>query len=226
MITGQNTEVRYAGESFHVQTEDKGRSNPIIESLVYLGGQVLAAVRVDYSDLLAEGSGAEEIAALMNRQHRTMIAAILRGRLDEKVAGMGDAEVEEIGSDDTEVAPLIDDRELTLDEMILGYLNERQEGDTLILSLDRDGELAGGSDVGLMVKAVSSKGDVPIEAAEIEVRVIRAESPPELLASGATGSAGIAELSVQIPDTGAGPAALIVSARSPIGRAELKYLLR
>ena len=128
MITGQNTEVLHADLSFHVQTEDKGRSTPIIESLVYLGGQVLASTRTDYADLLAQGIGAEDIAALMNRQHKTMIAAILRGRLDSKVASLSGGDEPDVGADDSEVAIPVEAEELSLDEMILGYLIDRQEG--------------------------------------------------------------------------------------------------
>ncbi|MES1243218.1 MAG: hypothetical protein ABUT39_16515 [Acidobacteriota bacterium] len=55
MITGYNTDVRHNDVVFHVQTEDKGLGNPFIESLVYVGGQVLASKRSNYADLLSEG---------------------------------------------------------------------------------------------------------------------------------------------------------------------------
>src|SRR5687768_6064298 len=57
MITGYNTDVRYRERVFHVQTEDKGLANPCIESVVYYGGQVLAARRASYADLVEEGKG-------------------------------------------------------------------------------------------------------------------------------------------------------------------------
>ena len=47
MITGYNTDVRHGAVGFHVQTEDKGRSNPCVDSLVYVGGQVLASKRTN-----------------------------------------------------------------------------------------------------------------------------------------------------------------------------------
>ena len=53
MITGYNTDVRHGEVVYHVQTEDKGAANPFIESLVYVGGQVLASKRASYADLLA-----------------------------------------------------------------------------------------------------------------------------------------------------------------------------
>jgi len=88
MITGYNTDVRHGEVVYHVQTEDKGAANPFIESLVYVGGQVLASKRASYADLLAEGREEKEIVALMDHQHRTMIAAIRHGKLDAKLAAM------------------------------------------------------------------------------------------------------------------------------------------
>ena len=85
MITGYNTDIRHGDVVFHVQTEDKGLGNPYIESLVYVGGQVLASKRASYAELLAEGKDDKEIVALMDHQHRTMIAAIRHGKLDNKV---------------------------------------------------------------------------------------------------------------------------------------------
>jgi hypothetical protein len=87
MITGYNTDVRHGEVVFHVQTEDKGVSNPFIESLVYVGGQVLASKRASYAEMLAEGKE-KEIVTLMDHQHRTMIAAIRHGKLDAKLASL------------------------------------------------------------------------------------------------------------------------------------------
>ncbi|HEX9940626.1 MAG TPA: hypothetical protein VGG03_01305 [Thermoanaerobaculia bacterium] len=89
MNTGYNTDVRHGEVVFHVQTEDKGVANPYIESLVYVGGQVLASKRASYADLLAEGKDEkEEIVALMKHQHQTMIAAIRHGKLDARLASL------------------------------------------------------------------------------------------------------------------------------------------
>jgi hypothetical protein len=88
MITGYNTDVRHGEVVYHVQTEDKGISNPFIESLVYVGGQVLASKRASYAEMLAEGKDEKDIVALMDHQHRTMIAAIRHGKLDAKFAAL------------------------------------------------------------------------------------------------------------------------------------------
>jgi len=88
MITGYNTDVRHGEVVFHVQTEDKGVSNPFIESLVYVGGQVLASKRASYAEMIAEGKEEKDILAFMDHQHRTMIAAIRHGKLDGKLAAL------------------------------------------------------------------------------------------------------------------------------------------
>ena len=42
VITGFNSDVKYRGLVYHVQTEDKGQVNPLIETLIYRGGEILA----------------------------------------------------------------------------------------------------------------------------------------------------------------------------------------
>ena len=46
MITGFNSDVKYRGLVYHVQTEDKGAENPLIETLIYKGGEILASAIV------------------------------------------------------------------------------------------------------------------------------------------------------------------------------------
>src|SRR5205809_235221 len=43
VITGFNTDIRHNDKVYHIQTEDKGLQNPYIESLVYVGGDILAS---------------------------------------------------------------------------------------------------------------------------------------------------------------------------------------
>ena len=88
MITGFNTDVKHAGVVFHVQTEDKGTGNPCIESLVYVGGQILARKRAGYRSLLEEAGNAKAVAELMERQHQSLIAEIRAGKMDDKVAAI------------------------------------------------------------------------------------------------------------------------------------------
>ena len=83
MITGFNTDIEHDGVIYHVQTEDKGLDSPIILSLVYTGGTILASKRSPYSDLIAEGFSDELLAERLKRQHRLICAAIHSGRIND-----------------------------------------------------------------------------------------------------------------------------------------------
>ena len=85
MITGFNTDVRHDGRIYHVQTEDRGRENPILESLVYIGGTVVAKKSTPYSEQLVSGATEEMIASLLKRQHQVIIAAIKAGRIEDLI---------------------------------------------------------------------------------------------------------------------------------------------
>ncbi len=83
MITGFNTDIEHDGVIYHVQTEDKGLDTPIILSLVYAGGTILASKRAPYGDLIAEGFSDEVLAERLKRQHRLICAAIHSGRIND-----------------------------------------------------------------------------------------------------------------------------------------------
>ena len=83
MITGFNTDIEYDGVTYHVQTEDKGLETPLILSLVYSGGTILASKRSPYDDLIAGGFNEKVLAERLQRQHKLICAAIRAGRIEE-----------------------------------------------------------------------------------------------------------------------------------------------
>ncbi len=83
MITGFNTDIEHDGVVYHVQTEDKGLDSPIILSLVYSGGTILASKRSPYEDLIKQGFSDEALAERLKRQHRLICAAIHSGRIND-----------------------------------------------------------------------------------------------------------------------------------------------
>lgn len=84
MITGFNTDVEYDGKVYHVQTEDKGVDTPVIVSLVYQGGTILASKRSPYDDLLKDGVVDEKaLAERLSKQHKLICAAIKAGRIED-----------------------------------------------------------------------------------------------------------------------------------------------
>ncbi|HEV7843097.1 MAG TPA: hypothetical protein VGO69_05335 [Pyrinomonadaceae bacterium] len=83
VITGFNTDVEHDGTVYHVQTEDKGLDSPLILSLVYVGGAILASKRSPYDDLIIKGFNEKELADRLNRQHKLICAAIRSGRIED-----------------------------------------------------------------------------------------------------------------------------------------------
>ena len=83
MITGFNTDIKHGERVFHVQTEDRGLANPVVESLVYVGGEILLSKKSPYKDHVAGDRVDEKIVKeMMEVQHRLIIEAIRRGRFD------------------------------------------------------------------------------------------------------------------------------------------------
>ena len=83
MITGFNTDVEHEGVVYHVQTEDKGLRSPLLLSLVYVGGTILASKRTPYDDLIAAGFDEKALAERLQRQHKLICAAIRAGRIED-----------------------------------------------------------------------------------------------------------------------------------------------
>lgn len=83
MITGFNTDVEHDGVVYHVQTEDKGLKSPLLLSLVYVGGTILASKRTPYDDLIASGFDEKILAERLQRQHKLICAAIHAGRIED-----------------------------------------------------------------------------------------------------------------------------------------------
>ena len=266
MITGYNTDVRHNEVVFHVQTEDKGLANPYVESLVYVGGQVLASKRSSYAEMLAEGKEEKDIVTLMDHQHRTMIAAIRHGKLDAKLAellsGRQTGQMPKVAppppapepppvaapapvAAPVPVAPAMEPapapvaefqsklpplpprpaRERTLDQVILEYLTNEADQEQLVLMIEDERNLSFGEMATLVLRASSSKSGAPVVGTQVSVRMISTVAEPRVLASGRADDQGLASLSFEIPQLGRGTAALIISAVSSIGRAELKHLL-
>src|SRR5437868_600396 len=83
VITGFNTDIEFEGVTYHVQTEDKGLDTPLILSLVYVGGAIIASKRTPYQDLVAGGFDESVLAERLQRQHKLICAAIRAGRIEE-----------------------------------------------------------------------------------------------------------------------------------------------
>jgi hypothetical protein len=87
MLSGFNTNYRYRGVLFHVQTEDSGRSNPHVITHLFHGGNIMTSRKQTYADKLDLGNDALEIEvkSLMERQHKSMLQQLSKGGFDETI---------------------------------------------------------------------------------------------------------------------------------------------
>jgi hypothetical protein len=83
---GFNSNVRYRGNTFHIQTEDSGRERPRVTTLLFAdGGHIIASQRSEYQHLLAEPDVAVKLKQQMQDQHRAVLRELASGSLDDKI---------------------------------------------------------------------------------------------------------------------------------------------
>jgi len=228
LITGFNTDIKHNSRVYHIQTEDKGLQNPCIESLVYVGGEILASKKTSYASQVAQGIDEKVIAQLMEQQHKTVIAAVKRGRFDEKLP---DDTLDDTASPidlTTRAGPATveaaDDR--TLDQVIIDYLAAEAESEHLELTLLTTSEFIAGQSTELRVSTRRSISHAPIASATVEVKVISTVEVPRVIYRGKTAADGVATIRCAIPAFHEGTAAIIISAQSPFGNDEVKQLVK
>jgi hypothetical protein len=80
MLVGYNTNISYKEKVYHVQTEDSGQSNPMIVTLLYSKGAILASQKTSYAHILAEPDYKDKVREIMKAQHKAMLKGLLAGK--------------------------------------------------------------------------------------------------------------------------------------------------
>jgi hypothetical protein len=80
MIPGLNSNVTHEGIEYHVQTEDLGRGNPYVLTLVFRAGAIIAREKVNYRDALGEGASEIQVKKFIDGQHHRIIQRVLAGQ--------------------------------------------------------------------------------------------------------------------------------------------------
>jgi hypothetical protein len=239
VITGYNTDVKHRNRVFHVQTEDKGESNPCVESLVYVGGEILATRRVSYAETASKGRDDSAIQELMEQQHRAMIAAIQRGKFDGPNGSVRAPAAEEpepakpapkaakAALEETALAgpppagQTAGDR--TLDQVILDYLAAESAREELEVAVASPGDLVAGRAAQMKLKALSSASRQPVAGASVQVRILSTQAKPAVVFQGKTAADGSCTVSFAVPPMRDGNAAAVVRVVSSVGSTEFKY---
>ncbi len=82
MLTGFNNNITYKNQEYHIQTENRGTHDPIIITLIYCKGAIVASKKTNYTHLINENDFMEGVRQTMETQHRDMIKALLAGEFD------------------------------------------------------------------------------------------------------------------------------------------------
>jgi len=85
MLSGFNHNLKYKGKTYHIQTEDGGRENPMIITHIFLGGVILSTVRMPYDDLLSRPDWEESLRERMKVQHLDEIRNLFSGVFESQV---------------------------------------------------------------------------------------------------------------------------------------------
>jgi hypothetical protein len=240
VITGYNTDIEHDGVVYHVQTEDKGRNTPIILSLVYTGGQILASKRSPYDDLLTGDFSEAALAERLKRQHRLICAAINAGRLEDLKRRMANEPQQATPQVKEEAPQPATEREEPIEQShaplvrpaaqpvvrkpsaytvydprrqsALGEMSEADEGLGIKL-LDQEEDFHGGDSLTLqiLVTEFTRKGEKPINGAVVSVKILGTSFRP-LIRSAKTNREGVAAVSTEIPRFASGRAAILIRA--------------
>lgn len=241
MITGFNTDIEHDGVVYHVQTEDKGLESPLILSLVYVGGAILAAKRSRYEDLIAAGFDEDVLSKRLKRQHQLICAAINAGRIAD-LKRMGAKGLEDPQAEATvivaEVAPEVSDLPLRdtapLDSSFLqntvppaadesaytvydprrqwpSEVAEPEGGVTLTISNEEDFRAGETCNIRIELADRSGKRQKPLTGVPLSVKILGTSFRPQLY-SVKTERGGLATVSATMPNFTSGRAAVLVRA--------------
>jgi len=231
VITGYNTDVEYDGVVYHVQTEDKGVQTPIILSLVYVGGAILASKRAPYDDLLDRKLDEEVLAARLQRQHKLICAAVHAGRIEDlkrmseresgTPSGTQAAVTDRSDSTTSEVRPDVEQ----IAALETAPESETDEGELRIVLVNNE-ELRGGTQV--MLQVIVSRGGrsgrEPAQNVQVTVKTLGTAFAPQVT-SAITNKRGLAAISVSLPAFKVGRAAILVRAEVDGEIAELRRII-
>lgn len=239
MITGYNTDVEHNGVVYHVQTEDKGLRTPVILSLVYTGGAILASKRSPYDDLIASGFEENVLVERLERQHKLICAAVHAGRIEE-LKRMGERAPVSNGSTVGTANPPVVKEEA---ESKAGppaspatgapavITSERfsiseETDDALTVSLLDEKQLHPGDSVTLRIEVTkrTEAGRAPAAKANITMKVLGSTFQPSSTYS-TTDSAGRSAISVTLPTFKTGRAAILIRVEADGEVAELRRII-
>jgi hypothetical protein len=208
MITGFNTDIDFDGKVYHVQTEDKGLANPIIETLVYTGGQIVCARKSSYAGLVVAGKAGETtIQQQMETQHRELIREIREGALTKE-------DLEPFGW------KVVSNK--SFDEVVHAFLDEHVAVEKIRLDLLEPQDLRAGEQPTLKLVVIEDNSERPVGGADVVVKLVNRNATVAELISAQTDEQGLIVSPCEIPAKPGVGAALLCEALAAGQTAEIR----
>jgi hypothetical protein len=236
VITGYNTDVEHGGVTYHVQTEDKGLNTPIILSLVYTGGAILASKRSPYDDLIAAGFDQSALVERLQRQHKLICAAINAGRIED-LKRMSDRGATGELNPSSSSAPVVKDDADDLDPegvsptVPLPSAGERfsttdDAEEPLSVAILEETQMRAGESITLRLEVSKfADGELqPAAKANITVKILGSSFQPSSTYS-TTNNYGHSSVSVTLPKFKTGRGALLIRAECDGEVAEIRRII-
>jgi len=202
MVFGHNSNVTVGGTNYHVQTEDRGTSHAVIDTMVYQGGRVLHRRANSYADLLPLDAHREQVLKdRVSTQHFAVLDELRSGSL--KLAQHAAPAKPSTGVDAAAAGG-------ASDSLGLDLLNAKTW-----LAAKR---------ATLQISVFQKNDGQGVSGAHVIARIDGAAEPAQF--STATGLEGKAQLAFDMPRLAGTDCALVIEATHGKARARLHFQLR
>jgi hypothetical protein len=210
MLFGHNSNVKVGETVYHVQTEDRGTSHAVIDTMVYHSGRVLHRRANSYADLLPLDSAREEALKLrVSTQHQAVLNELRSGSLKFAQAPPPPAMAKPV-SDGNPKANNPSGADGANDSLFLELLNAKS--------------WLSGKRATLQVLVSHKQDGSAVSGARVAARIDGSAEPTQY--SSATGLDGKAQLAFDMPRLAGAECALVIEASTGKAQAHLHFQLR
>ena len=218
MLFGHNTNLSVDGNSYHVQTEDRGAETALIDTTVFCRGRVLHRRTNNYFDLLPLNADREGALKLrLDEQHRLVVDEIRSGKLHPALPP-NDAKP-------AATAPLTAAKPVSSAPAAPSSAN-REVGapKAIALELTNPRTWLTGKRATLQVSVRNQENGNPVAGAKVAAKVDGSAEPFEV--SLETGLHGQALLEFEMPRLSGAEPALVIEATKGALRSQLRFQLK
>jgi hypothetical protein len=203
MSSGFNTDIRVGQRVFHVQTEDRGPSRPVIDTMVYQNGRVLHRRSCDYREFKdSPDFNADALHDRVQQQHKNVIEDLRSGAIGTDAAASAGSNGDGRGA---------------------GTLAEPGSSGIQVQLLNPESWLTAGN-ILLNVEIVSRADQQPQCGAQVEAMIEGSLDETRHLAT--TDAQGRTQILFPMPKLGKGGLALVIRAKAEAGADDLRFVIR